>query len=110
MKRIFFPYLFISFFFFSCTSKTTISNIQNNPRDYVDKNVVVKGKVTEVLGLVVFSYFTIDDGTGTIRVITSRPLPKKGNELKVEGKVLYFAFGEESILVIEEKSESQEGQ
>ena len=37
------------------------------------KRVVIEGQVTHMMLLV--RYFTLDDGTGTMNVVTEKPLP-----------------------------------
>src|SRR5436309_14971955 len=71
-----------------------IKEILNDPRTYVDHTVTVQGEVTGVLSLFVFKYFTLNDRTGKINVVTERPLPKQGQTIKVTGKVKeVFALG-----------------
>ena len=84
---------------------TPIGKIIEKPRDYADKTVVVSGKVTEVFGLVFVKYFVIQDETGKITVISDKPLPAKGSELKVRGVVKEaFSLGDQQLLVIVEQN------
>lgn len=87
---------------------TKIGDIKNNPRDYVDKEVIVSGKATRTYSLLVIKYFTLLDDSGEITVVTERPLPREGERLKVRGVVKEaFAIGSESLLVIQEKPERE---
>jgi hypothetical protein len=93
-----------------CTGLTTtkIGDINNNPRDYVGKEVVVSGEVTRRFTLFVVKYFALRDDSGEITVVTERPLPKQGEHLKLRGVVKEaFAIGSESLLVIQEKPERE---
>ena len=90
----------------SCeTSGTTqIGKILGNPREYAGKTVVVSGQVTEVFGLVFVKYFVLQDKTGRIAVVTDRPLPGKGTEIKVRGIVKEaFSLGDQQLLVLIEQ-------
>lgn len=85
-------------------SNTRVYDIKSNPRIYDERVVTVKGRVTSTVGLVFVKYFRIDDGTGEITVVTKRPLPRKGENLRVVGKVKEaFSIGDKSVLVILEK-------
>ncbi len=100
---------FISFFllsallFTSCTTK--ISDIQNNPKEFNDKEVSVKGKVVSSKNAVVLKYFKLEDGTGTIYVITKNDLPDENDKVKVTGNVKqYFKIaGLKLTVIMEEK-------
>jgi hypothetical protein len=88
---------------------TPIRKIIDNPRDYDGKTVTVSGKVTEIFSFFVLKYFVLDDGTGTITVITRRPLPKKGAKIRVKGEVReMFSLGSTQTLVIVEAPEKNE--
>ena len=108
MKRIF-PYASIVLFFLvlcQCSGlwSTKIGDITNNPRHYAGKEVRVSGKVSGTFSLVVVKYFTLQDDTGEIAVVTDRPLPKEGERLAVKGTVREaFSIGRESLLVIVEE-------
>jgi hypothetical protein len=91
----------------ACTLATPIRSILDHPREYADKTVVVKGEVKEIFSLIVVKYFVIDDGTGRITVITGKPLPAKGERLKVKGTVREaFSLGDQSLTLIVEEPES----
>ncbi len=84
-----------------CSPATPIKKILDDPRDYAGKSVTIAGKVTEVTGLLFFKYFVVKDATGEITVITSRPLPKQGVNIRVNGTVQEaFAIGDKQIIVV----------
>lgn len=86
------------------TVPVAISEIQGHPREWVGKTVQVSGEVKEAFSLVLYKYFVVKDKTGEIRVVTSKPLPRKGEQIRVEGKVEEgFAIGSEPQTVIKEK-------
>lgn len=81
-----------------------IGEIQGHPRDWVGKTVQVAGEVKDAYSLVLYKYFILHDGTGEIQVVTSKPLPKKGEKLAIQGKVEEgFSIGSESRTVIREQ-------
>ena len=87
----------------NCSSSTTkINEITNHPRKYVDKEVSVNGAITDVFSLAIVHYFEIQDETGKIFVVTTKPLPKVGEKLKIKGQVKYFTLGTKQILAIKE--------
>ena len=84
---------------------TPISRIIENPRDYDGKTVTISGEVTETFAFFVLKYFVLDDKTGTITVITQKPLPRKGEKIRVKGEVKeMFSLGDTQALVIIEDS------
>ena len=89
----------------ACAPVTPIRNIVDHPRDYADKSVTVEGQVKNVFSLLVVKYFTLEDGSGSITVVTERPLPQKGERLKVTGTVKEgFSLGEQTMtLIVEDK-------
>jgi len=94
-----------------CARPVSIKEIVDNPRAYADRTVTIEGEVAGMMSLVVVKYFTVNDGTGSINVITDRPLPKKGQRIRVTGKVdEMFSLGTERLLVlVEEKAKSGAG-
>lgn len=84
---------------------TSVEAIRRNPRGYDGKTVTVSGEVKEATSLVVAKFFVIDDGTGSITVVTDRPLPKVGTHARVRGVVHEeFSIGDKHFLVLEERS------
>ncbi|MBI2318121.1 MAG: hypothetical protein HYY28_14245 [Betaproteobacteria bacterium] len=61
------------------------------------------------MSLVIVKHFTVNDGSGGINVVTERPLPQKGQRIRVTGKVNeLFSLGTETLLVlIEEPREAK---
>lgn len=94
-----------------CGFTTPIAEIQAHPRDYVDKEVTVEGEVRDVFGLLVVKYFTLNDGSGEIGVVTERPLPRRGEHLRVTGQVREtFTLGDRSTLMLIERTTKEPAQ
>ncbi len=103
----FFVMYFLIISFFSCGIGTTkIGDIVGHPRDYADKEVTISGEVTETFSLFVVKYFVVRDKSGEISVVTEKPLPVKGEKIKVKGTVKEtFSFGTKTALVLVETTE-----
>ncbi|MEO1766845.1 OB-fold nucleic acid binding domain-containing protein [Thiobacter aerophilum] len=92
----------------ACTTVTPIGEILTHPRDYAEKTVTVRGEVRSVFSLLFVKYFTLDDGTGTIAVVTERPLPNRGERLEVTGTVKEaFSLGDQTLTLIVERAPAQ---
>lgn len=89
---------------------TKIKDILDHPRDYENKEVTVYGTVTNAASLLVVKYFEIEDGTGTMRVVTDRLLPAKGEKLKVTGRMEVFEMGADRLVVLHEKSKAEQAE
>src|SRR5262249_10160655 len=67
-----------------------IAQLKDQPARYYDKTVSVSGVVTNSWGvpLVPFQFYSVDDGTGQITVVShsGRPL-SKGSHVQVKGRV-----------------------
>lgn len=85
---------------------TKIKDILDHPRDYETKDVTVYGTVTGGVSLVFIKYFEIQDDTGSIKVVTDRILPAKGEKLRVTGRMTAIEIGPERWIVLREKSDA----
>ncbi len=82
----------------------TIGEIQGHPRDWVGKTVQLSGEVKDAYSLIFYKYFVLQDNTGEIQVVTSKPLPRKGEKLNIQGKVEEgLSIGSESRTIIREQ-------
>ncbi|HEY0426959.1 MAG TPA: hypothetical protein VGC76_04055 [Pyrinomonadaceae bacterium] len=86
--------LMIGLFAAACPERMSIADIENNPSKYYDKDVAVAGTVKDSYGVSIplikngeGGIYKIDDGSGSIWVITKRSVPTKGAQLGVKGKV-----------------------
>jgi hypothetical protein len=86
---------------------TPIGDILQHPRDYDGKIVKVAGTARGVTSIGPLRSFVLDDGTGTIRVLTERAVPREGEQLKVRGTVQqsFAIFGENLIVIREEPAD-----
>lgn len=93
--------------FVSCNNlfPTSIGKILQNPRDYADKQVTVSGTVTDTFSLIFVKYFTLRDDTGEMVVVTHKPMPARGQKIKVRGMVQdAFSLGDQQMIVLVEDS------
>lgn len=86
--------LLVGLFAAACPKRTSIADIENNPSKYFDKEVAVAGTVKDSYGVSIplikngeGGIYKIDDGSGSIWVITQKSVPTKGAQLGVKGKV-----------------------
>ncbi len=76
-----------------CPKRTSIADIESNPGRFQDKKVAIAGTVSNSYGVSIpftrdsGGIYKIDDGTGSIWVITNRSVPGKNAQLGVTGKV-----------------------
>jgi hypothetical protein len=76
-----------------CPERTTIADIEANPSKYIDKTIAVAGVVKDSYGVSVpgtpirGGVYKIDDGTGSLWIVTEDTVPNKGAEIGVEGRI-----------------------
>lgn len=72
----------------ACPSRVSIGKINANPSKYQDKEVVIAGRVSNSFGVAFLGgIYKIDDGTGSIWVVTNKDVPSKGAEVGLKGRV-----------------------
>jgi 3D (Asp-Asp-Asp) domain-containing protein len=105
LPRVIFPIALTALLAVACALRTEIRQILADPRAYEGKTVTVDGEVTNTFSLVFIKYFELNDGTGTLGVVSDKPLPAKGQRLKVTGEVREaFSLGDRNVTVLIEKS------
>lgn len=62
-----------------------IRQLVNDPSRYQNRTVRIDGDVTRSAGAVVAGVYQVDDGTGKITVVSTRPVPPKGARVSVKG-------------------------
>jgi hypothetical protein len=68
--------------------ETTIARILAEPERYVrEGDVGLQGDVVESVSFLGRGAFRLDDGTGTIWIISSRGVPRKGARVAVKGRI-----------------------
>ena len=87
---------------------TPIAKLLQDPRGYEGKEVLVSGTVVDVISILVLKYFVVRDDTGEITVITQRPMPHKGDKVKVYGRIEEaFSLGDQQMIVLIENPAKQ---
>jgi hypothetical protein len=81
-------------------------DIINHPRDFEGKDIVVNGTVTNAVSLLLVKYYELQDDTGSIRVITDKLLPGRGEKLRVTGRMAVVEIGTERWVVLREIGDS----
>jgi hypothetical protein len=81
----------MGFFAAACPDRTSIADIEANPSRYQNKEVVIAGTVRDSYGVnipgtkVRGGAYKIDDGTGSIWIVTENAVPTKGAQIGVKG-------------------------
>ena len=94
--------------FYGCTSTTSIKTLLDDPSRYDKKVVRIAGDVEEAIGLLGYGAYRVNDGTGSLLVVTKEGgAPRTGAKIGVEGTFRSaFTVGAETAAVLEEKSRS----
>lgn len=93
-------------FFTACPNRESISKINADPERYRNKEVGIVGTVTDSYGVLGTGAYELDDGTGTIWVVTKRGAPSRGSKVGAKGRVrTSFSFGGRSFGTILEESD-----
>ncbi len=80
-----------SLFAVACPDRTSIADIEANPSKYQNKEVAIAGTVQDSWGVNIpgtkirGGAYKIDDGTGSIWIITEEAVPTKGAQIGVKG-------------------------
>jgi hypothetical protein len=94
-----------TFFFAACPSRESISKINADPGRYRNKEVGIAGTVGDSYGIFGAGAYELDDGTGTIWVVTKGGVPSRGSKVGAKGRVRTgFSFGGRSFGTILEES------
>lgn len=67
--------------------RTTINQILAEPGRFADQEVTVGGQVVKSASVLGRGAYQIDDGTGTLWVVTKRGAPRQGARVAVKGRV-----------------------
>ena len=67
--------------------ETTIRKLLGEPNRYANEDVGLVGNVVQSASLLGRGAYQLDDGTGTIWVVSTHGVPRKGAEVKVSGKI-----------------------
>ena len=66
---------------------TTVARMLAEPQRYANKDASLQGDVTESVSVLGRGAYKLDDGTGTIWIVSTHGVPRKGARVKVKGKV-----------------------
>ena len=88
-----------------CPGTKKIKELLDDPAKYDGQNVRVAGEVKEAAGVLGFGGYTIDDGTGSLTVVTQGGgTPRVGARIGVEGTFrAAFTIGTRTGAVLMEK-------
>ena len=92
-----------------CASVTPIGELLDDPGHYDGETVSVEGEVQGSVGAPGVGAYRIDDGTGSLTVLSERGTPPRdGARVKVKGVFeALFTLGSESLAVLREESRSR---
>ena len=87
-----------------CKGTTPIKEILDDPSRFGTETVRIKGDVTESMGVLGTGAYQVNDGTGTITVVSQAGgVPRQGAKVGVEGTVKpAFALGSQTVTVLME--------
>jgi membrane protein implicated in regulation of membrane protease activity len=72
----------------SACGRTTVARILAEPERYTRKgDVRLEGDVVESVSFLGRGAFKLDDGTGTIWIISGQGVPRRGAQVKVNGRI-----------------------
>lgn len=77
----------------ACPKRVAIADIEANPSKYSGKSVAIAGTVKESYGVSIpgtnyrGGVYKVDDGSGSMWVVTENTVPAKGAKVGVKGKV-----------------------
>lgn len=71
----------------ACAARATVNRILAEPQRYANDEVQLTGRVVRAASLLGRGAYQLDDGTGTIWVVSQRGVPREGARVKVKGTV-----------------------
>ena len=90
----------------ACPQTKTIKELLDDPGQYDGKTVRIAGEVKGSIGALGVGAYQVDDGTGTLTVVTDRggTPPRTGARVVVEGEFeSAFTLGDRTLAVLQEK-------
>ena len=78
-----------------CPQRQSISRIKDDPSRYRNKEVAIAGRVVDSYGLLGRGIYEVDDGTGSIWVVSQRRgVPSRGAQVGTKGHIYTgFSYG-----------------
>lgn len=77
----------------ACPKRESIASIEANPSKFYNKEIGIAGTVRDGYGLnipltrISGGVYKVDDGTGSIWVVTQNSIPSKGTKIGVKGRI-----------------------
>jgi hypothetical protein len=95
-------------FLAGCGGTTPIKTLLDDPASYDGKTIRIAGEVTGSAGVLGYGAYQVNDGTGTLTVVSKEGgAPREGARVAVEGVFrAVFTFKTESVAVLEESRRS----
>ena len=66
---------------------TNVARLLAEPQRFANRDVGLKGDVVESVSLLGHGAYKLDDGTGTIWVVSRHGVPRRGARVRVRGKI-----------------------
>ena len=90
-----------------CPPRVSIAKLNQDPGRYAGKEISIAGRVSDSFGAMGRGVFQVDDGTGTMWVVTGHyGTPENGAKVAVTGHIEQgFSFGGRSFAVILHETE-----
>jgi membrane protein implicated in regulation of membrane protease activity len=66
---------------------TNVARLLAEPQRFANRDVGLKGDVVESISLLGHGVYKLDDGTGTIWVVSRHGVPRRGARVRVKGKI-----------------------
>lgn len=91
-----------------CKGVTPIKSLIDDPARFAGQTLHIAGTVESSVGVLTVGAYKLNDGTGTITVVTkTNGVPRQGAKVAVEGEVKSgFTLGSESLTVFVESRRS----
>ena len=70
----------------ACAS-TNVARLMAEPNRYANRDVRLKGDVVESVSLLGHGAYKLDDGTGSIWVVSRRGVPRRGARVESKGRI-----------------------
>ena len=86
-QMIFAGVVLLAFVFQTGCAVRSINQIMADPQRYANKEVGIKGEVTESYSVVGHGAYRVDDGTGRLWVVSQKGVPRKGAKIKAKGTI-----------------------
>jgi hypothetical protein len=104
-----FPVLIAALVLAGCASVTPIGELLDDAGRYDGETVQVEGEARGGVGALGVGAYQVDDGTGTLTVLSDQSTPPRdGARVRVKGVFeALFTLGPESLAVLREESRSR---